>query len=326
MKTTGMNGRRMLPIALIAAALPCGPAGCSGRPGPGAAPAPAAKGGDAPGVQEYRLVGQVKAVDRGAKEVTIRHEEIPGFMGAMTMPFRVDDASALEDVQVGDEVEAKLRVEREAGQVKDYQLLDLAVTRPAPAASLVLDLSGGTPALRQAPKRLQPGEVVPDFAMTGQDGRAFRLSDLRGKVVVLTFIYTRCPLPDFCPYMDRKFADLAAAIATSPRRAESVRLLSVSFDPEHDTPEVLARHARSRGATPPLWTFCVASHDQLAGVAGPLGLVYGPGKGEIIHNLCTAVIDPGGRLARLEVGTQSNRWSSADLLKTVQSALARPGG
>ncbi len=126
---------------------------------------------------------------------------------------------------------------------------------------------------------LEPGEPVPDFAMTTQDGKTLRLSDLRGKVVVLTFIYTRCPLPDFCPLMDGKFAELARTVAAVPGRAEQVRLLSVSFDPEHDTPEVLAKHAKLRGAKPPLWTFAVASHEELRKVAAPLGLTYGPREG-----------------------------------------------
>ncbi len=118
--------------------------------------------------------------------------------------------------------------------------------------------------------------MVPDFTMTTQEGRTLALSELRGKVVVLTFIYTRCPLPDFCPLMDRKIKELAGKVDAMPGRAEQVRLLSVSFDPEHDTPEVLRKHAQVQGARPPLWTFAVASHDELAKVAGPLGLMYGP--------------------------------------------------
>jgi protein SCO1 len=275
-----------------------------------------------PAIVEYKLAGEVKKVDKEAREVTIHHQAIPGFMEAMTMPFHIEDDAALDDLREGDEVEGKLRVERENGQVKDYRLHDLTVTKPALAAPLVLDLSGGIPKLVTRPKRLEPGEMVPDFTLTGQDGKTFKLSDLRGHVVVLTFIYTRCPLPDFCPYMDRKFADLADTLATFPRRAEAVRLLSISFDPDHDTPEILRQHAKTRGASPPLWTFAVAQHDQLARVGPTLGLIYGPGKNEIIHNLCTAVIDQQGRLVRLEVGTQRNKWSSADLLKTVYSLIS----
>jgi protein SCO1/2 len=272
-------------------------------------------------VKEYGLKGVVRKVEKEAREVMIRHEAIPGFMGAMTMPFRLEDQALLEDLRPGDEIEGKLRVEFENGQTRDYRLIGLTVTKPALAAPLVLDLSAGVPKVRPKPRRLEPGEEVPDFAMTGQDGRRFRLSDLRGNVVALTFIYTRCPLPDFCPMMDRKFADLARSIEAAPERARQVRLLSVSFDPDHDTPEVLRKHAQIRGGAPPLWTFAVASHEELSRIMGPLGLIYGPGKDEIVHNLCTAVIGPTGKLVRLEVGTKSNKWSSADLLKTIYSQV-----
>jgi protein SCO1/2 len=273
-------------------------------------------------VVEYKLSGEVRKVDKEAKEVTIHHREIKGFMDAMTMPFRLDDSAVLDELRPGDEVEGRLRVERQNGVIRDYQLSELTVTKPVLPPALVLDLSGPTPKLITRPKLLEPGEPVPDFTMTGQDGKSFKLSDLRGHVVVLTFIYTRCPLPDFCPYMDRKFADLAQSLSTFPRRAEAVRLISISFDPDHDTPEILRKHAQTRGATPPLWTFAVATHDQLSRIAAPLGLVYGPGKNEIIHNLCTAVVDQQGKLARLEVGTQRNKWLSADLLKTVYSFIS----
>ncbi len=95
----------------------------------------------------------------------------------------------------------------------------------------------------------------------------------------------------------------------------------MSFDPENDTPEVLRKHAAMRGATPPLWTYAVASHDQLAGLAPRLGLFFGPDGKEIAHNLVTAIIDPRGKLGRLEVGTGSNRWDTADFLKTIYALL-----
>jgi protein SCO1 len=272
-------------------------------------------------VKEYTLIGEVKKVDQEAHEITIRHEAISGLMGAMTMPFRLKNGAMLDDVRPGDQVEGKLRVERENGVIKDYQLLDLTVTKPALAGSLVVDLSAGTPKLRAQPRRLEVGDEVADFTMISQDGKTVKLSDLRGYVVVLTFIYTRCPLPDFCPLMDRKFADLAQSISAFPERAAKIRLISLSFDPEHDTPEILHKHAQIRGGTPPLWSFAVANHDELARIAPALGFVYGPGKDEIIHNLCTAIIDPEGKLARLEVGTQSNKWSSSDLLRTIYSLL-----
>jgi protein SCO1/2 len=165
---------------------------------------------------------------------------------------------------------------------------------------------------------LEPGQTVPDFMMTTQEGETRRLSDLRGHVVVLTFIYTRCPLPDFCPLIDRKFAELAGKIATVASRAEQVRLVSVSFDPAHDTPEVLRKHAQRQGAHPPLWTFAVASNDELAKVRPALGLVYWPDQNEIGHNLVTAIIDQEGRLVRLERG---KKWEPMEFLKVINALL-----
>jgi protein SCO1/2 len=148
-----------------------------------------------------------------------------------------------------------------------------------------------------------------------------KLSDLRGKVVVLTFIYTRCPFPDFCPLMDRKFSELAQSLGAFPKRAKDIRLISLSFDPENDTPGMLRKHAAIRGATPPLWSYAVASHEELARITPRLGLFFGPDGKEISHNLCTAIIGPDGKLARLEVGTQPNRWETADFLRTIYGLL-----
>jgi protein SCO1/2 len=274
---------------------------------------------------DYALRGVVRSVAPQSGRVLIRHEAIPGLMGAMTMPFQPADRSILETLQPGDAVEATLRVEKQDGAVKDYQLLDLKVTKPADPPPRVLDLSNGKVQFRQQPRRLEVGDPVPDFAMTGQDGGGFKLSDWRGKVVILTFIYTRCPMPDFCPLMDRKFSELAQRLSAFPNRAKDIRLISLSFDPEHDTPEVLRKHASIRGAVPPLWSYAVASHDELAKIAAPLGLAFGPDGSEIAHNLSTAVIDREGRLARLEVGTRANRWETADLLKTIYSRLPPAG-
>ena len=269
-------------------------------------------------VTDYPLKGTVKKID--FERVTIAHEEIKGFMAAMTMPFHVSDRESLEGVKPGDEIEATLHVILENGVVSNYELRDFKVTKPA-VARMVLDVSRGKVSLREQPKLLEEGDLVPDFSMTTQEGKVQKLSSLRGNVVALTFIYTRCPLPDFCPLMDRKFGELASHISAIPERARRIRLISLSFDPEHDTREVLAKHAKARGALPPLWTFAVASHEELAKIAPALGLFYGPSQNEIAHNLCTAIIDPQGKLARLEVGKDRNKWENVDLLKSIYSLI-----
>jgi protein SCO1/2 len=290
-------------------------AGC-GREKPPSAPI-AAKPAPVRTETTYELKGEVLGLDAKNGMIRIHHEAIPEFMPAMRMSFTLKDPRELESLKVGDIVQGSLWVVREKGIVTEYALGDLAVvSRP-----LTLKVEGGEASLAGLPKRLEPGEVVPDFAMTTQDGTPLKLSDLRGKVVALTFIYTRCPLPDACPLLSRKFSEVADRLSTAPGRAERMRLLSVSFDPEHDTPEVLKKYATIQGAKPPLWTFAVASHAELARVAPGLGLSYGPRSDDIMHNLTAVVIDAEGRLVKIESGKS---WTPTDLFKTIYSQIPVP--
>ena len=147
--------------------------------------------------------------------MTIAHEEIKGFMSAMTMPFHVSDQDSLDGVKPGDEVEATLHVVRENDVVSEYELRGLTVIKPAIPRDGSRRLQGKSKPPRTA-KAAREGRLVPDFLMTTQEGKSLRLSDLRGNVVAITFIYTRCPLPDFCPLMDRKFGELASRIECRP--------------------------------------------------------------------------------------------------------------
>lgn len=305
-------------FALLWSALALSGCGGPADPPPRAEPAPKAEAGAAT-TKEYALKGTVRRVDAGAGEVTIAHQAMPGFMDAMTMPFTVADKSALGDVRPGDEVEGRFLVDFDAaGKVAASRLADLTVSKPAPEAAVSTDT--GAPAADGAV--LAVGAEVPDFTVIAEDGTTFALSSLRGNVVVLTFIYTRCPLPEFCPAMDAKFVEMARKLRAVPGRSDRVRLLSVSFDPEHDTPATLAAHARRVGAAPPLWRFAVASHDELRKVAAPLGLSYGPAGREILHNLCTAVIDGDGKLARLDAGSRGRKWTPDDLLGTIRAEVS----
>ena len=316
------SGVRAVALILSAAAL-----ACSGRvEGPAApAPAPAAAKAEPPvETKDYPLAGEVQKVDPAEKSLQIRHEKIEGFMPAMTMPFRMPDGTDFSEFHAGDYVEGTLRVRSKAGVTQDYDLVGLGVVKPA-IKPLVLEMGEDGPRLVSPPTRLRPGDEVPDFTMIDQDGASRKLSDLKGFAVALTFIYTRCPLPEFCPTMDRKFGELAQSVAANSARAGKVRLVSLSFDPDHDTPEVLRKHAAIRGAKPPLWTYATASHEDLAKIAAPLGLTFGAMKDEIVHNLCTAVIGPDGRLARLEVGTRANAWTTSDMLKTISGLVAADG-
>lgn len=302
-----MPGQESLRRLALAAAMIA--AGCSGPPR--AVTESQERATAAPSAREFDLTGIVRVVESSERLVSIDHGDIPGLMPAMLMDFQVDPA-LLEDVYPGDEVQGRLRATYDgSGRLEDLRLVDLVVTRAAPPPE--------APA-PEPPPVLRPGEPAPDFAVTTQEDRVLHLSDLRGQVVVLTFVYTRCPLPDYCPLMDRRFSELAELASRTADRAGKIRLVSVSFDPEHDTPRVLADHAARVGARPPLWTYAVASHEELARVGPSLGLSYAPMTGQIRHNLSTVVIAPDGTVARIEEG---NQWRPSDLFETIRERIDR---
>ncbi|MGH9173544.1 MAG: copper-binding protein, partial [Vicinamibacterales bacterium] len=179
---------------------------------------------DTPEARQYELHGQILAVRPEAQEVLIKHGDIENFMPGMTMPFKVKDAALLAGKAPGDLVSARLMV----GDTEAW-LATLEKTGAAPLE----EVATMPPAAFVKP--LKPGDPAPDTALSDQDGRPISLADWRDSAVVITFIYIRCPLPQFCPLMDRRFAELQRAIRSDVSLAGRARLLSVSFDPEHDT-------------------------------------------------------------------------------------------
>jgi protein SCO1/2 len=165
-------------------------------------------------------------------------------------------------------------------------------------------------------KRLRVGEVVPDFKLTDQDGRPIHLKDFRGKAVVLTFIYTRCPLPNFCPLMSKNFAELEQRL--SKEFPNKYQLLSISMDPEFDRPEVLKEYAARYGADPKDWSFAAGDVGSLNFVAGLMGLYFEKENGLISHDLRTALIGPDGRLVQL---WKSNVWTPYEVQRSVRETL-----
>jgi protein SCO1/2 len=171
------------------------------------------------------------------------------------------------------------------------------------------------------PALLEPGAAVPDVVLKDQDGNERRLSAWRGGVVAVTFIYTRCPLPNFCPLMDRHFAAVQQSVQSDPALKGRSHLLSVSFDPRFDTPEILAAHARKAGADPALWTFATGEQDAVDAFARGFGVSIireDADLEEIMHNLRTAVIDREGRLVQVFNG---NEWTPAELLDAMRRAI-----
>jgi len=259
--------------------------------------------------RRYALRGQVLAVTPARLEVVVRHEEIKGFMDAMTMPFPVRAASQLDGIAPGDLVSATLVVADTSVYLTDIRKIGSA---PLPAAA---------PQPPQ-PSLLAPGEEVPRTEFVDQDGRRRDFSSFAGSTVVLTFIYTRCPLPNFCPLMDRDFREIQRALAADPGLRGRVHLVTISFDPATNTPTVLKQHATMLGADPNLWTFLTGEREAIDRFGSRFGLsVTRDEDNSIVHNLRTAIVDSKGRLVKVYPG---NDWLPGQVLQDLKP-LVRAG-
>jgi protein SCO1/2 len=264
----------------------------------------------APEGKQYELKGQILAIKPEQNEVLVMHEDIKGFMPAMTMPYKVQEAGLLKGKQPGDLITATLVV----GDV-DARLTAISKTGYAPldAPPPVQPISGF--------EILREGDSVPDRRLVDETGNPRPLYSLRGHRVALTFMYTRCPQPEFCPLMDRNFAAVQNAIKESPDLAD-VKLVSVTLDPQFDTPTVLTQHARTLKADPDVWHFLTATEpDEVTSLASRFGIAAerAPGDPVITHGVRTAVIDPEGKLVKAISG---NSWTPAELVADLKAAPA----
>lgn len=258
-------------------------------------------------LRTYELEGRVVAVDKRARQVVVAHEEIPGFMKAMTMGFPLKNERDLDRLRPDDRIVGTLYVE------PDRSYLEILVIQRGPDRN-----DAEAP---EAPTGPRPGEAVPDVALVDHEGRALRLADLRGRRVALTFIFTRCPLPDFCPRMDKNFAEAARQLQADAGAAARYQLLSISFDTAYDTPAVLkqyrARHRRTEPAAAVPWSFATGTAENVRTLADFFGLSYRGENEEIVHTLRTAVVDEQGRVVRVFAG---NQWTPEELVAALRGA------
>jgi protein SCO1/2 len=257
--------------------------------------------------RQFELRGQILAVDRGRQEITIKHGDIRGFMPGMTMPFKVRDARLLDGRSAGDLVTATLVVEDGDAFLSSVERTGHAAITEAPPVRMDI---------------VAEGSLAPDVRLTDETGAARALSQWRGGALAVTFTYTRCPLPDFCPRMDRQFAAVQRDVLADERLRDHVRLLSVSIDPGFDTPQVLAGHARRAGADPRVWRFATGEPEAIRGFASRFGvsvITEAADDAGITHNLRTAVIGSDGTIVRIFSG---NEWTPAELLEALRRASA----
>ncbi len=253
--------------------------------------------------RHYTTTGLVLQVDRPGARVTISHDAFPGFMDAMAMPFDLKGAARGMRTAPGDRVRFRLSVKGSRSWIDR-----LAIVSAAPVDAGLLQ----TP-VRSA---LVPvGSPVPDFELIDQSGTPLALSALRGKVVAVTFVYTRCPLPDYCPRMVENFRALRSRFAD--RMGRELVLLSISFDPRYDTPDILQKYAAGHGAGGTGWHFLTGDASRIERVCAAFGVEYWAEEGLITHSLQTAVVDREGRLAATVEGKDFTARQLGDLVGMV---------
>jgi protein SCO1/2 len=265
----------------------------------------------APDQRTFTLQGQVQSLDTPRKLVTVKHEEITGFMPAMTMPYEVADAKALDGLAPGDLINAKLVVFSNGAHLVDIKKVGTAPLEKPPAEA------PNPPTASSGFELIKPGESVPDGKFLDQDGKPRSFGSFKGSPVAMTFIYTRCPLPTFCPLMDRHFASLQKSLKADPA-LKDVRLVTVSFDPVTDTPAVLKKHAKSLDADLSRWTFLTGDRDDVDQFASRFGVSVDRALNDardITHNLRTAIIGADGTLVKVYTG---NDWSPEQVLADLK--------
>jgi len=264
----------------------------------------------------YKLRGKVVSTDAAKGEATLNHDAIPGFMDAMTMPYKLKDASILSELHPGDVITADVLVSADPNA--DY-LIDHIVVVGQARPDYKPPVSYHVPA---------PGDATPDFKLRNQDGRAIHLGQFKGRALLVTFIYTRCPSPEFCPRVTRNFAEVEKQLAANPALYAKTHLLCISFDPEHDTPERLRAYgttymggdAKDAFAH---WDFAVPEEPVLLEMAKFFDLgMTSDADGSITHTLSTTLIGPDGKVVRFYPG---NEWTAEQVAADLKQLAGGAG-
>jgi protein SCO1/2 len=264
-------------------------------------------------VKTFPIRGKVVSVDAAKGSVLLDHEAVPGFMDAMTMSYKLKDAGIASELHAGDRIAATLLVTKTADGFENPMLDQIVVTAQAkPDYKPTVEYHVPT-----------AGDAVPDFKLVNENGRPIHLGQFKGRAVLLTFVYTRCPLPDYCPLMNHNFAEIDKALRADPALYAKTHLLSISFDPKDDTPEVLKGYGQAYagvGAKFDHWEFAVPPADELTKLLEFFDVGVTPGDGgTLTHSLSTVLI---GRDGKVAAWYPTNEWTPAEVLAAMKSAAA----
>jgi len=262
-------------------------------------------------IRSFHARGLVLELHADGQTVVVRHEEIPGFMPKMTMSFNVRDTNELRGLLVGDAITFLVKATEEDSWIQSIRRAGTNDLAPPPR----LDPSPSS-LLRVA--TMKHGDALPDAELLSEDGRTIKLSDFKGRALAFTFIFTRCPLPDYCPRMNQHFNRARNLLLQRPGGPTNWQFLSISFDPDFDKPGVLTRYAYSyRGQNANRWLFAAAPTNVMASMVSQLDFRFANEGGSFLHNLRTVVLDSQGRIYRQFDG---NKWKAEELAEALAQA------
>lgn len=258
----------------------------------------------------YSVRGKVLEVDANNQEILLQHEAVPGFMEAMTMPYKVADPAAVRELHPDDQISATIVVVPSGAELRNVVITGQAVPNVLPKMQYHVP---------------QPGDTVPDFQLVNQSGQHIHLAQYRGKVLLLTFIYTRCPLDDFCPRMSRNFAEIEHQLTGDKEMSQKTHLLSISFDTAYDKPAVLRSYGEAytgnyNKESFTHWEFAAPDAQTLTKMTQFFDVgVTGSNPQSMVHSLSTAMIGSDGKVIEW---LPTNDWKPADVLTDMRKATA----
>lgn len=260
-------------------------------------------------VSAYEVKGVLKEIRAGGWKALIAHEDIPGYMEAMTMLLDVKATNELAGLQAGDAVTFRMLVTETDGWIDRVTKVGSAFPVAASVRSTVSD---------GIYEELEPGSPLPDCVLTNQLGQQFRLGDFKGRALAFTFIFTRCPFPVYCPRMNQNFSTVQRELS-KPGMGTNWQLLSISFDPEFDTPARLAKYAQQYRHDPAHWSFATGATDDIRKLGSGFSLAFWREGALFNHNVRTVVVDPLGRVYRMFPG---NEWTPGELAEAMTKAMS----
>ncbi len=267
-----------------------------------------------PAPRTYEVKGIVRSLNFAEHQVIIQHEDVPGFMPSMTMPFAYRSLQEVEALSVGDAISFRLAVDDRNSWIEGVRKVDAATV------NLPKDSMPVAPTVKV--ERLKEGDALPDFALTDDRSQPITRATFARKPLLLTFIFTRCPVPNFCPLMSRNFAEIRKELAEhDPADAATAQFLSISFDPTFDTPERLAEYASHIATDRGGWHFACGVPEEIARLTKAFSVYVQPESGTIVHGLCTALVAGDGTITRIWRG---NSWEPSEVVAAIRTLTPNP--